>query len=122
MKQVLPNDLISGRKYRIHWNFNGQNHQEDMLGTFVRRHLPNGPIFTDINSRNPLYGNPAYPGQLPRINQPYEVAFDPMHFTFYESADTLLRDQHLKDTFNDIVPGLSKMYTGRGKKSRRTRR
>ena len=104
MKEV--HHLLPGVIYRIHWN--GQNN--DMIGTFLD-HQPNGPRFTNVNYRNILFGAP---GERPRKIDPHPMVFDPAHFTFYESGDTLQRKELLRRTLNGLVPGSSKYYTGRG--------
>ena len=138
--QVAPENLISGRKYRIH--LNTQSHDRDSLGIFDSMNDIHLPIFSHLNSHNYLFGNPVFPDESQRIIEPHPRPFHPRIYTFYEIGENIkemrLQGQQEKAIEKVLegkmklsgnipgvgVPGLGKHYTGRGKygKRRRTRR
>jgi len=132
MQVVSAENLIPGRRYRIH--LNTQPYDRDSLGTFD--HLN---VFSHLNSHNYLFGNPAFPDEPQRILEPHPRSFHPRIYTFYEIGENVedmrLQGQQAqavekvldgKMKLNGKIPGvgvvgLGKTYTGRGKR-RRTRK
>lgn len=99
MKEVHVDDLVPGVRYRIH-NDSGN----DKVGTFIN-HNSFGPIFTDLIALYPV------------LRKPKTGAVKRQTHTFYVSGDSLQREELLRKTLN-VVPGLSKYYTGRGTRKR----
>jgi hypothetical protein len=104
-------DLMPGVIYRIRWN----GHDNDMIGTFLDHH-PTGPRFTNVNYRNVL------DGERPRKIATHPLVFDPTHFTFYKSGDTLQRKERLRKTLHELAPGLGKQDYFGGKRKRTRKR
>lgn len=134
MKEVAPDDLIPGVRYRIHRN-QDPNHTMDTLGIFIN-HSAYGPRFRDLV----LYNRDDHAHLAQRYRNPGPRPYSRVAHTFYESGETIVQMQNKRQKTKAIemvlngevgldgtpgskgLPGLGTEFVGRGKRTRRKAR
>jgi hypothetical protein len=113
MKEIAPENLVPGVRYRIHDN------GEDTIGIFVGFNTSHDPVFNQLNISRP-------DGSRFKLNPTIELSYPSNDYTFFKSAKTIKNQNYLKSILNGIVPGLGKegkKFAGRRtKRSRHNRR
>ena len=112
MKEVAPENLVPGVRYRIHDN------GEDTIGIFVWFNTSHDPVFNQLNISRP-------DGSRFKLNPTIELSYPSNDYTFFKSAKTIKQETNRKSlglVLDGIVPGLGKegkKFAGRRTKRRR---
>ena len=117
--QVNPQDLVVGEIYRIHRIGDGQNYQNDTIGTL--QHLGTGQ-YSAVTTYFPAFNriNNAYPDGVRNrtINENTLIPYPSTLNTYYKSGNTIKKDKvsDAKDIPEKILYG----YGGSSPIKRRT--
>jgi hypothetical protein len=113
MKEVAPDNLVPGVRYRIH-----ENGEEDSLGIFVGFNASHDPVFNQLNISKPDRSRF-------KLNPKIELRYPSDHYTFYKSAKTIKEENKRKSlglVFESLIPGSGKESEKFGGRKRTRRR